>query len=220
MRDSKKLHLSRLSYENLASIYVKRLRLGRELLAEEPMKFILRVFVDDEGEKTVGSDNLTYLPYGLEGDIYRSPLPLSPLFDPNEALLDDFVEVGVDVVVMLTPEEEVWEVTGRDLLMRYEALGLDVIYVPVEDFSVPKPGAFQEPIRRALRAAKSGKTLVIHCQAGLGRTGMFAACLAKVVLEMSGEDAVNWVREYVPEAVQTAQQFRFVENFVYDIDGS
>jgi atypical dual specificity phosphatase len=158
---------------------------------------------------------LTRLPYGLEGEIYRSPLPHSPLFDPDGALLDAFVSAGVDVVVMLTSKEEVWEVTGQDLTQVYHTLGFDVIYAPVEDFSIPEPGAFQAPICQALQAARSGKIVVAHCHAGLGRTGLFAACLAKVVLDLNGEAAVQWVRQYVPEAIQTAAQFRFVENFVY-----
>ena len=161
------------------------------------------------------SENLTHLPYGLKGEIYRSSLPHSPLFDPRGDLLDAFVKAGVDVIVMLTPEEEVWEVTGRDLLKIYQSHGFDVIHAPVEDFSIPEPGAFQSPIKETLQAAQSGKRIVIHCQAGLGRTGMFAACLAKVVLDLSGEAAVQWIRRYVPDAVQTAQQYRFVENFTY-----
>ncbi len=161
---------------------------------------------------------LTHLPYGLEGAIYRSALPYSPLFDPQGTLLDAFVQADVGVIVMLTPEVEVREVTGRDLRQIYKSTGFDLIYAPVEDFSIPKPGAFQAPIHKALRAAKSGKNLVIHCQAGLGRTGMFGACLAKVVLGLEGEQAVEWMRRFVPEAVQTAQQYRFVENFTFQAE--
>jgi protein-tyrosine phosphatase len=156
---------------------------------------------------------LTELPYGFKGKIIRSPLPYSPLFDPDMKLINDYLEAAVDVVVMLTPDEEVWEVTRKKLKQIYKAHEFDVIYVPVEDFSIPSPGDFQGPIRRVLHAAEAGENVVIHCQAGLGRTGMFAACLAKAALEMDGEEAVRWVRQFVPEAVQTAQQFRFVENF-------
>ena len=158
---------------------------------------------------------LTKLPYKLNGTIYRSPLPYSPLFDPAGELLNDFTEAGVDVVVMLTTLAEVLEVTGQDLMRAYQIRGFDVIHAPVEDFSIPDPGAFHRPIREALHAAQAGKTVLIHCHAGIGRTGMFAACLAKIVLGMTGEEAVAWVRQYVPDAVQTAQQFRYVENFVY-----
>jgi protein-tyrosine phosphatase len=160
-------------------------------------------------------DLLTLLPYGLAGAIYRSPLPFSPLFDRQGLLLDAFIKRGVDAVVMLTPKSEVKDLTGLDLFARYQQLGFDVIYAPVQDFSIPQKGAFQEPVKRILRAAKSGLTTVIHCHAGLGRTGMFAACLAKVVFDLDGAQASDWVRQHITRAIETPEQRRFVEEFVY-----
>ncbi len=161
---------------------------------------------------------LTLLPYGLTGPIYRSPLPFSPLFDRPGLLLDAFIKHGVDVVVMLTPKSEVKDLTGLDLFTRYQQLGIDVIYAPVQDFSIPQKGAFQDPVKRILRAAKSGLTSVLHCHAGLGRTGMFAACLAKVVFEIDGAEASDWVRLHIPRAIETPEQRRFIEEFVYKQD--
>ena len=158
---------------------------------------------------------LTKLPYRLPGTIYRSPLPFSPLFDRHGQLLDAFVYADVDTVVMLTPIEEVEELIGVNLYIRYQQLGFDVIYAPVEDFSIPSEGGFQQPIQDTLRAAKAGKTIVIHCHAGLGRSGMFAACLAKVVFDIDGEKASEWVRQYIPRAVETWEQHQFVKEFEY-----
>ncbi len=164
-------------------------------------------------------DNLlTSLPYGLPGRIYRSPLPFSPFFDRQGLLLDDFILAGVDMVVMLTPLSEVEELIGLNLYDRYRALGFDVIYAPVEDFSIPSEGGFQEPIQATLKAAKDGMNIVIHCHAGLGRSGMFAACLAKVVFNMDGEEAANWVRQQIPQAVETWEQHQFIVDFKYELD--
>jgi len=161
---------------------------------------------------------LTELPYGLPGTVYRSPMPFSSLFDPRGKILDAFFNAGVSTVIMLTPIEEVKELTGINLYDRYQQLGFDVIYVSVEDFSVPSEGAFQEPIKRTLGAADAGKTIVIHCHAGLGRSGMFAACLAKVVFNMDGDEASQWVQQYIPRAVETWEQRYFIKNFEYKLD--
>ena len=48
--------------------------------------------------------------------------------------------------------------------------------------------------------------MVIHCHAGLGRTGMFAACMAKGGLDYSSEEAIQWVRESIPGAVEVRDQ--------------
>ncbi len=156
---------------------------------------------------------LTCLPYGLPGKIYRSSLPFSPLFDPQGIVFDAYLAEGVDFVVILTPDEEALALTGIDLREFYKRSGLKVIYAPVPDFGIPADGVFQEAIRHVQHRAHEGQTIVIHCHAGVGRTGIFSACLAKVVFGFTGVDAVNWVRQYISGAVENADQYQFVERF-------
>lgn len=156
---------------------------------------------------------LTCLPYGLPGKIYRSSLPFSPLFDPQKIVFDAYLTAGVNVVVMLTPDKEALALTGIDLRDLYERFGLEVIYAPVPDFGVPADGVFQEAVSNVLRCANGGQTVVIHCHAGVGRTGIFSACLAKAVFRFNEADAVSWVRQYIQGAVENAAQYQFVERF-------
>jgi protein-tyrosine phosphatase len=153
------------------------------------------------------------LPYGLAGKIYRSPMPFSPAFDPDNKVLEAYIGACVDTVVMLTPDEEALAVTGRVLRNVYEQMGLTVIHVPVHDFSIPGLGQFEEAISQTLDAAQSGKTIAVHCHAGIGRTGTFAGCLAKTVFNITGEEAVSWVRQYFPKAVENVEQYQFVIDF-------
>ena len=157
--------------------------------------------------------DLTLLPYDLAGPVYRSSLPFSPIFDPFGLLLDAYSTIGIDIVVMLTQPDEVQRLIGMNLAERYREMGFEVIKSPIPDFSVPKEGALNEPILETLRAARKGRTIVIHCHAGLGRTGMFAACLAKVVFGMNSMEARAWVREQIPHAVETREQFNYVKSF-------
>jgi hypothetical protein len=39
---------------------------------------------------------------------------------------------------------------------------------------------------------------------------MFTACLAKHVLGLSGEEAIAWIRHYIPGAVETSLQRQLV----------
>ncbi len=161
---------------------------------------------------------LTPLPYDLPGKIYRSPMPFSPSFDPGDEVLDAYIRAGVDTVVMLTPEAEVQRVTGRSLRELYQKKGFDVIHLPVEDFSVPEEEPFREVLREVLAKAYQRKTIAIHCHAGLGRTGILAACLAKAVFGLDGQEAFAWVRQHVPDAVETSQQLQFIIDFEYEED--
>jgi protein tyrosine/serine phosphatase len=158
-------------------------------------------------------EGLMELPYGLAGKIYRSALPFSPTFDPEGHLLAAYVDAGVDTVVMLAQVEEAHHLTGQDLLARYQALGYDVIQAPVPDFDVPSAGDFHAALHSTLAAVNQGRTVVIHCHAGVGRTGTFAACLAKHVFGMTGESAIAWVRGLIPKAVENDAQYQFVVDF-------
>lgn len=156
---------------------------------------------------------LTKLPYGLAGTIYRSPLPFSPMFDPEGRVLPAYEAAGVELVVMLNTIDELQGLLGYDLGALYSELGYDVIHAPVPDFQTPPLDVFQPALEGTLAAAQEGRTIAIHCHAGIGRTGTLTACLAKVVFGLSGEDAVAWVRQFIPDAVENQAQYQFVLDY-------
>jgi uncharacterized protein (DUF952 family) len=193
------------------------------LMMDMDSRFVVPDVLSDFDQKqrireTSRSGLLTHLPFDLPGAIYRSPLPFSPLFDPRGDILEAYLDAGIDVVVMLTEDHEVWDLTGLKLRDRYQQLGLEVIHRPIVDFSVPSEDELRTSIQDVLEAAQAGKRIVIHCHAGSGRTGLFVACMAKAVFQMSGREAIRWVRQFVPTAIETGQQARFVEDFIWTGD--
>jgi hypothetical protein len=48
------------------------------------------------------------------------------------------------------------------------------------------------------------------CYAGIGRTGLIAATMAKRLQGVSGEAAIAWVRRSIPRAVETPAQRRLL----------
>src|SRR6266581_8324779 len=76
-----------------------------------------------------------------------------------------------------------------------------------------------DAVERARRKAHQGSSairtkaehnIVVHCSAGIGRTGLFMASLAKQVLGLSGAEALQWIRYYIPRAAETPEQQRLV----------
>ena len=155
---------------------------------------------------------LTELPFSLPGRVYRSPMPFSS-YDSRQEILDDYLRQEVRVVVVLAEDGEMLVQTGRDLRAEYLAHGLQVIYSPLPDFGAPEDGQIASALDEALAAARAGQNLAIHCHAGIGRTGLFAACLARRVFGMDGTQAIAWVRQYIPGAVESQEQRAYVLSF-------
>ncbi len=153
---------------------------------------------------------ITEIPFGQPGRAFRSPMPFSN-FDPDEAALDEFRRNRVNVVVMLTSDEEARARSGRDLRQVYEGEGLEVIHLPIVDFDTPKDAqALEAALGHAAGHLAAGRNVAVHCYAGMGRTGMFIALMGKRLLGMTSVQAIEWVRGYVPGAVQTTDQAKVV----------
>lgn len=153
---------------------------------------------------------LTQLPFGFSGQIYRSPMPFGP-FDPQDEVLDLYQRVGIEVVVMLVSIEEAWEKTGIDLLCLYRENSIQVIYLPIPDFDVPEPENLLQGMAQAQAEARAGRNVAVHCNAGVGRTGLFMACLARQTFDMPGAQAIRWVQKYIENAVENELQVSFVQ---------
>ena len=96
------------------------------------------------------------------------------------------------------------------------ASGLKWRHLPIPDGGVPGPDFEREWLKvgkEARHALRAGHLVVIHCRAGLGRTGMIAARLL-VELGTAPKAAIAAVRGARPNAIETADQERHVQETV------
>jgi len=152
---------------------------------------------------------LTSLPFLFPGDIFRSAMPYSS-YDPKGRLINDYKKNKISIVVMLAEREEAKRITGRDLVDEYQLQSFELINLPIRDFGVPDIATVRDTILQVLLYSKQGDNIVIHCHAGVGRTGMIIACLAKIGLGFSPDEAIRWVREYIPGAIEILKQEELV----------
>ena len=158
---------------------------------------------------TIVPTSLTELPFGLPGRIFRSSMPYKS-GDSQGRIFEQYKRENISVIVMLAEDDECIRKTGHDLRALYRAEGLEVTYLPIPDFGVPQRNALSHAVDTTIIKAHSGKNIVVHCNGGLGRTGMFLACMAERVLDLSGEEAISWVREWIPGAIETEAQYKMV----------
>jgi protein-tyrosine phosphatase len=120
---------------------------------------------------------------------------------------------GAAVLVTLLEETEIEHRLAPDFRERVLRAGLELISFPVADGWVPSSvEAVSSLIARILHRMRSGRTVVVHCMAGLGRTGTVAACCL-VARGRSPAEAIQIVRCARPGSIQNPAQEAFVTEF-------
>jgi protein-tyrosine phosphatase len=117
------------------------------------------------------------------------------------------------MVVCLTPRSEIQELSPAYLAaITRGGTAYQWLNLPVPNFGVPDdPAAFRGAVERIADALRKGKAVMMHCAAGMGRTGSAAACVLKA-LGLSTEEALQRVRD-AGSNPQNAEQSGFVEWF-------
>ncbi len=124
-------------------------------------------------------------------------------------------EWGATGVVTLNEEPELESLGLGDLGSHIVDAGFWWRHMPIMDMNVPVPPFeenWQVEGQQIVASIASGERVILHCLAGLGRTGMIAARLL-VDMGMSSEQAIVEVRRLRPRAIQTSEQEDYVRKF-------
>lgn len=125
-------------------------------------------------------------------------------------LRDDY---HTDRLITLLQAHEFKDLQIPHLLQTVQQYGMESTWFPIEDFGTPvSPWELLDLVHSILETANQGHTTVIHCKAGLGRTGLVtASCL--VALGYTPDEAFAQVRASRTGSVETPDQEAFVREF-------
>ena len=117
------------------------------------------------------------------------------------------------LVVCLTPRSELAALSPRyHAALAQGKTPFRWLNVPMPNFGVPGDGAgFRRDIREIAHALERGQSVMLHCAAGMGRTGSTAACVLKS-LGLSTQEALQRVRD-AGSNPQNAEQTGLVDWF-------
>jgi atypical dual specificity phosphatase len=111
---------------------------------------------------------------------------------------------GIDLLITLaeTPPRREW----------INDAGLMLFHVPVEDMEAPTQDQLDRCMSAIRRAHERKMGVVVHCSAGLGRTGVVVACYL-VTKGMTAANAISRVRRLRPGSIETDEQAESVATF-------
>jgi atypical dual specificity phosphatase len=111
---------------------------------------------------------------------------------------------GVQVLISLTEEPP-----ARSWV---EDAGLLLFHVPILDMDAPSQEQFERCVRAIERANANKMGVVVHCGAGLGRTGAILAAYL-VAKGATPEVAISRIRALRPGSIETDEQEEAIAEF-------
>ncbi|WP_157269417.1 protein-tyrosine phosphatase family protein [Azohydromonas aeria] len=151
------------------------------------------------------------LPPGVPGRLWLSAMP--GRFEPFKTFLSEARRHHVGLVLCLAPLDELAVLSpAYRTAVTQGTLPFRWLNLPMRNYGLPPDlPDFHDGIAQAAGALRAGDAVLLHCAAGLGRTGSAAACLLKS-LGLPTEEALQRVRD-AGSNPQTAQQTGLVERF-------
>ncbi|KAI9342023.1 hypothetical protein BDR26DRAFT_295349 [Obelidium mucronatum] len=94
------------------------------------------------------------------------------------------------------------EVYDADLFADVVGKDIEVLFLPIPDGSVPRFEQLNVFLKEADKAIKNNKKVIVHCQAGVGRTGTFLAIYLINKYHLDPLTAITLLRHYRPQSLQ------------------
>ena len=115
----------------------------------------------------------------------------------------------IDIVASLLERKELEALKIANLFKLIKKHNFSHYYFPIKDKSVPKN---KVQLRRFLNnlcaEIQKDKKILIHCNAGLGRSGLIAALLCKKLGIV--KEPISFIRQYRPGAIETKEQEKLI----------
>jgi len=139
------------------------------------------------GKITKKPTNFSWL---INGKLAGSGMPTS------STELEWVVKRGVKSIVTMTEESlpESW------------IKNIKYLHVPTEDLSAPDMEKIDNTVDYIHERIKNNEPTMVHCAAGIGRTGTILACYLIKFHNLSAKDAIDNVRKERPGSIQSESQ--------------
>ena len=117
----------------------------------------------------------------------------------------------INCIVSLITKDELKKLDINDFDKTITEYGFEHYSVEIQDLSIPSTnqlGTFKILTKNIIVAIKTEKKVLIHCNAGLGRSGLFAGILVKEMTDIN--HPIDYIRKFRKGAIETKEQEEFI----------
>ena len=117
----------------------------------------------------------------------------------------------INCIVSLITKDELKKLDINDFDKTITEYGFEHYSVEIQDLGIPSTnqlGTFKILTKNIIGAIKTEKKVLIHCNAGLGRSGLFAGILVKEMTDIN--HPIDYIRKFRKGAIETKEQEEFI----------
>ena len=151
------------------------------------------------------------IPLGTKGKLYVSPMPYGP-YDPGNALMKVYKQNRIQFVVMLVTDTEIAKKAKRNIFEIYKKNSIEPLRFPFADYTSPDLHQACKVVDKAAAYLRAGANVAVHCNAGVGRTGVMTCCIVRDVLKLPADEAIHFLKQHM-QTNMTEEQIRLVGRF-------
>lgn len=148
--------------------------------------------------------------------LYLSSAPGYPSFRGADITKDlaTFLKLNISAIIYFnTIQDEYSRYGGEFFENTYEALKIKSYSFPVQDYDIPRSEEMVLTYCKTLHSLlKDNRKVLLHCTAGLGRTGTMAAAYLIIQYGYTYHQALRAVRAVRPWAIETLEQENYLKN--------
>ena len=154
-----------------------------------------------------GKDNQSFGVSNCPGKHQNSLLKKLSLKDDLNSIWNQ----EINCIVSLITKDELKKLDINDFDKTITEYGFEHYSVEIQDLGIPSTnqlGTFKILTKNIIVAIKTEKKVLIHCNAGLGRSGLFAGILVKEMTDIN--HPIDYIRKFRKGAIETKEQEEFI----------